>query len=452
MTAIDDYDQEQVDRTPRNIDAERSVLGAMMLSRTVVPEVADIVKPVDFYSPAHEVVFQAILDLDAAGEPTETMAVAKALGERNELARVGGAAYLHTLLSSCVTAANATYYAGIVAQEASNRRVVQAGMRITQLGYGAEGGDADAIMSAAQAEMTAAAEGRLRATDWTRVGDSVASTLDDIENAETRNLMGVPTGLLDLDRLTNGLHPGQMVIVAGRPASGKSTLALDVARHAAVRRHIPTAVFSLEMSTQEITQRLLSAEARVSLQKIRKGTLDGDDWDRVAKVTWAISDAPLLIDDSPNATVQQIRAKCRAMKQREDLQLVVVDYLQLMSSGRRVESRQQEVSEFSRSLKLLAKELQVPVVAVSQLNRGPEQRQDKRPLTSDLRESGSLEQDADVIILLHRDDMYEKETPRAGEADLIVAKHRNGPTETITVAFQGHYARFVDMYDERDAS
>ncbi len=258
-------------------------------------------------------------------------------------------------------------------------------------------------------------------------------------------MVGVPTGFTDLDTLTNGLHPGQMIIVAARPAVGKSTLGLDVARAASIKHQLTSVIFSLEMSRNEITMRLLSAEGKVPLHHMRAGQMTDDDWNRIARCTGEVSSAPLFIDDSPNMTMMEIRAKCRRLKQRNDLRMVIVDYLQLMTSGKKVESRQQEVSEFSRSLKLLAKELEVPVIAICQLNRGPEQRTDKKPMLSDLRESGSLEQDADMVILLHREDAYEKESPRAGEADFVVAKHRNGPTATITVAFQGHYSRFVDM-------
>jgi replicative DNA helicase len=224
-----------------------------------------------------------------------------------------------------------------------------------------------------------------------------------------------------------------------------STLGLDIARAAAIRHQLSTVMFSLEMSRNEITMRLLSAEARVPLHHMRSGQMTDDDWNRIARRTGEVSSAPLFLDDSPNMTMMEIRAKCRRLKQRHDLRLVIVDYLQLMTSGKRIESRQQEVAEFSRALKLLAKELDVPVVAISQLNRSAEQRQDKKPMLADLRESGSIEQDSDMVILLHREDAYEKESPRAGEADFIVAKHRNGPTATITVAFQGHYSRFVDM-------
>jgi replicative DNA helicase len=283
--------------------------------------------------------------------------------------------------------------------------------------------------------------------DYIPLTDAVTAAIDEIEAAKHKDgtMTGVPTGFADLDDLTNGLHPGQMVIVAARPALGKSTLALDFARAAAIKHDLPTIFFSLEMGRSEIAMRLLSAEASVPLQNMRKGTVDQRDWTTIAATRGRINDAPLYIDDSPNMTLVEIRAKCRRLKQRVGLKMVVIDYLQLMTSGKRVESRQQEVSEFSRALKLLAKELQVPVVALSQLNRGPEQRADKLPALADLRESGSIEQDADVVILLHRESAYEKDNPRAGEADLIVAKHRNGPTRTVTVAFQGHFSRFADM-------
>jgi KaiC/GvpD/RAD55 family RecA-like ATPase len=272
-------------------------------------------------------------------------------------------------------------------------------------------------------------------------------TLDEIESIGTRGgqMSGVPTGFIDLDELTQGLHGGQMIVLAARPAIGKSTLGLDLARSASIKHGLTSVIFSLEMSRNEITMRMLSAEARVPLHHMRAGTMGEEEWGRLARRMGEISAAPLFIDDSPNMNMMEIRAKCRRLKQRNELRLIVIDYLQLMSSGKKVESRQQEVSEFSRQLKLLAKELDVPVVAISQLNRGPEQRTDKKPLLSDLRESGSIEQDADMVILLHREDAYDRDHPRQGEADLIVAKHRNGPTKTVTVAFQGHYSRFVDM-------
>ena len=314
-----------------------------------------------------------------------------------------------------------------------------------QLGYSVEG-DVDDVVDTAQAEIFAVTERRV-SEDYIVLADLLESTLDEIESIGTRGgqMSGVPTGFIDLDELTQGLHGGQMIVLAARPAIGKSTLGLDLARSASIKHGLTSVIFSLEMSRNEITMRMLSAEARVPLHHMRAGTMGEEEWGRLARRMGEISAAPLFIDDSPNMNMMEIRAKCRRLKQRNELRLVIIDYLQLMSSGKKVESRQQEVSEFSRQLKLLAKELDVPVVAISQLNRGPEQRTDKKPMLSDLRESGSIEQDADMVILLHREDAYDRDHPRQGEADLIVAKHRNGPTKTVTVAFQGHYSRFVDM-------
>jgi replicative DNA helicase len=728
---------------PQDLAAEQSVLGGMLLSKDAIADVVEVVRGHDFYRPAHELVFEAVLDLYGRGEPADAVTVSAELQKRGELGRVGGAPYLHTLLQSVPTAANAGYYARIVRETAVLRRLIEAGTKIVQLGYTGDG-DADDIVDAAQAEVYAVTD-RRTSEDYLPLSAIMEGALDEIEAIGSRGgeMVGVPTGFVDFDELTNGLHPGQMIVVAARPAVGKalaldtplvtpggwttmgevavgdelvgadgrpatvvaatevmsgrpcfevefadgtvivadaehgwqtetragtaavrttrqvaatlwsdegdevrpnhsvrsarplqlperplpapayaygvavaaawatgtadpdvamhveaalegsgrvdvtdmpvdrlptaylrgpergrrellaglldragvvtargcvrlaglpaalagdvhdlvsglgiqssaatqaggdatlvlcadgdvfrvegkrqehkelrahrstdshrvvvdvrpvpsvpvrcvevdnadhlylagramvpthnSTLGLDIARAAAIKANMATCVFSLEMSRNEITMRLLSAEARVPLHHMRTGKLTDDDWTRLARRMGEVSNAPLFIDDSPNMSMMEIRAKCRRLKQRHDLKLVVIDYLQLMQSGKRVESRQQEVSEFSRAIKLLAKELEVPVVAISQLNRGSEQRTDKKPQMSDLRESGSIEQDADMVVLLHREEMYERESPRAGEADFIVAKHRNGPTATITVAFQGHYSRFVDM-------
>ena len=431
---------------PQDVHAEQSVIGGMLLSKDAIADCVEGLKGTDFYRPAHELIYDAILDLYSRGEPADAITVSDELTKRGDLVRVGGQAYLHQLVSSVPTAANAGYYAEIVAERAVLRRLVDAGTKIVQMGYGQGGGDVADIVNAAQAEIYAVADKR-GGEDYAVLGDVLEATVDEIEHASGRSgeMTGVPTGFTDFDNLTNGLHPGQMIVVAARPAVGKSTWGLDIARSAAIKHKMTTVLFSLEMSRTEITMRLLSAEASIQLQNMRKGTMRDEDWTRLARTMAEVSDAPLFIDDSPNMNLMEIRAKCRRLKQQHNLRLVIIDYLQLMSSGKRVESRQQEVSEFSRALKLLAKELEVPVIAISQLNRGSEQRQDKRPQMSDLRESGSIEQDADMVILLHRESMYERESPREGEADLIVAKHRNGPTDTITVAFQGHYSRFTNM-------
>ncbi|WP_405116598.1 replicative DNA helicase [Micromonospora sp. NBC_01405] len=440
----------QFEKTPpQDVAAEQCVLGGMLLSKDAIADVVEILKSHDFYRPVHATVFDAILDIYGRGEPADPITVAAALADSGDLARIGGAPYLHTMIASVPTAANAAYYARIVGERAVLRRLVEAGTKIVQLGYGTGNNgsrDVDDIVDLAQQAVYDITERRVN-EDFAVLADMLQPTLDEIEavGAQGGMMTGVPTGFTDLDRLLNGLHPGQLIIVAGRPGLGKSTASMDFARNAAIRANQAAAIFSLEMSKVEIVMRLLSAEARVPLHVLRSGQLSDDDWTKLARCMGEISEAPLFVDDTPSMNLMEIRAKARRLKQKHDLKMIVVDYLQLMTSPKRTESRQQEVADLSRGLKLLAKEVECPVIAVSQLNRGPEQRTDKRPQLSDLRESGSIEQDADVVILLHRDDYYDKESPRAGEADFIVAKHRNGPTDSITVAAQLHLSRFVDM-------
>ncbi|MCV2491860.1 replicative DNA helicase [Geodermatophilus sp. YIM 151500] len=385
---------------PQDVAAEQSVLGGMLLSKDAIADVVEVLHSADFYRPAHGVIYDCILDLYGRGEPADAITVAAELNRTDQLSKMGGAVYLHTLIQSTPTAANAGYYAAIVAEQAVLRRLVEAGTRVVQLGYGAAGGrgDVDDIVDRAQQEIYDVTEKRM-SEDYSRLEDILQPTMDELDAIASRggSSVGVPTGIRDLDELTNGLHAGQMIVIAARPGVGKSTLGLDIARSAAIKHHKATVIFSLEMSKSEITMRLLSAEAKVPLHHMRAGTLSDEDWSKLARRMGEVADAPLYIDDSPNMTMMEIRAKARRLKQRNDLQLVVIDYLQLMTSGKRVESRQQEVSEFSRALKLLAKELQVPVIAMSQLNRGSEQRQDKKPMLSDLRESGCLTADTRIL-------------------------------------------------------
>ncbi len=434
---------EVFERTPpQDLVAEQSVLGGALLSKDAIADVVEIIRDRDFYRPAHELIYGAIIELYGRGEPVDPVTVSAELNKRGELSKVGGAPYLHTLISSVPTAANAGYYARIVRDHAIMRRLVEAGTKIVQLGY-SQSGEVDDVVDNAQAELFQVTE-RRASEDYVQLANLLPETLDEIERiSQGITAEGVKSGFRDLDALTNGFHAGNMIVVAARPAVGKSTLALDIARNASIKQGLTSVIFSLEMSRSEITMRMLSAEAKIALNNIRSGHLSDDEWGRLAKKMGEIHSAPLFIDDSPNLSLMEIRAKARRLKQRHDLKLIIIDYLQLMSSGKRVENRQQEVSEFSRNLKLLAKELDVPVIAISQLNRSPEQRADKKPMLSDLRESGSIEQDSDMVILLHRDDIYTE--VRSGEADLIVAKHRNGPTRTIKVSAQLHFSRFVDF-------
>ena len=433
---------------PHDDVAEQSVLGGMLLSKDAIADVVESLRASDFYKPAHETIYEAILSLYGHGSPADAITVADELKKRGELTRVGGASYIHTLIASVPTAANAQYYAEIVKEHAIMRRLIEAGTKIAQLGYANET-EVDTLVDQAQAEIYAVTDGNAK-EDYVSFSEALEETINEIDANSNRpdGVYGVPTDFIEFDELTGGLHGGQMIVIAARPGVGKSTLALDIARSAAIHHHMATVFFSLEMSRTELAMRILSAEGKISMGRLKKGDLDTEGWTNLATLQGRIDSAPLFIDDSPNMTLMEIRAKCRRLKQRNDLKLVVLDYLQLMSSGKKVESRQQEVSEFSRSLKLLAKELDVPVIALSQLNRGSEQRTDKRPMVSDLRESGSIEQDADMVILLHREDMYNPDSDRVGEADMIIAKHRGGPTRTIPLAFSGKYSRFNNMANE----
>ncbi len=433
------------DRTPpQNLDAEMAVLGAMLASRRALTEVSEILLPTDFYKPAHEMIYAAILELNTAGQRSDTLTVAAALEKRGELARLGGAPYLHQIVASITTAASAPWHAEIVRDLATRRRLIEVGTRIAQMGYETDdASDLPQIVNRAQAEANAISDRASHENDPT-VRDTVDEVIDELKNGVE---MGLPTGFRDLDYLTHGLQPGQMVIIAARPGMGKSTVGLDVIRSVSIKRRLPSVFFSLEMHRKELVRRCLSAEGSIPLHHMAPDCMMQDDWDRLGLCYDRVVTAPITIDDRPNLTVMQARSRARQLKQNGGLGLAVFDYAQLAKSGRdrKHENRQTEVTAISNELKLMARELHIPVIVLAQLNRGPMQRADKRPMMSDLRESGALEQDADVVILLHREDAYERESPRAGEADFIVEKHRNGPTATITVAFQGHYSRFVDM-------
>ncbi|MBU8813911.1 replicative DNA helicase [Mycolicibacterium goodii] len=434
---------------PQDMAAEQSVLGGMLLSKDAIADVLERLRPGDFYRPAHQNVYDAILDLYGRGEPADAVTVAAELDRRGLLRRIGGAPYLHTLISTVPTAANAGFYAGIVAEKALLRRLVEAGTRVVQYGYaGADGADVSDVVDRAQAEIYDVTE-RRASEDFVPLEDLLQPTMDEIDAIASQGGIsrGVPTGYIDFDEHTGGFTPGQMICIAARPGVGKSTMGLDILRHCSIAQRLPSVIFSLEMSKSEIVMRLLSAEAKVRLDAMRSGRMSDDDWVRMAKRMGEISEAPLYIDDSPNLTMMEIRAKARRLKQKTGLRLVVIDYLQLMTSpGKRFENRQTEVSDFSRQIKLMAKELDLPVVAISQLNRGPEQRADKMPQISDLRESGSIEQDCDTVILLHRPDAFDRDSPRVGEVDMIGAKFRSARAPyTVTLANRLHLSHFANM-------
>lgn len=434
---------------PQNIDAEMSVLGGMMLSKDAIADVIEILRATDFYRPAHASVYDVVVKLFGRGDPADAVTVGAELKRKGELERIGGLPYLHTLVATVPTAANAAYYAGIVREQAQLRSLVEVGTRIVQLGYTTDGADVEGLVNLAQSEVFAVSEQR-NSTNYVTLEQVVPELYEELERNANRDggLDGVPTGFAELDAKLNGLRAGQMIIIAARPGGGKSTLAMDICRSCAVHNNKAAAYFSLEMNRTELSMRLLAAESRVFLDRMIKGELESRDWQEIARTLDKISQAPLIVDDSPNMTMGEIRAKSRRMKQQFDIQLIVIDYLQLLTSGgKSVESRQQEVSEFSRSIKLLAKELEIPIVAVAQLNRDSEKRNDKRPQVADLRESGSLEQDADVVLLIHREDMFNENTEKQGMADIIIGKQRSGPTGIVELAFQGHFSRFAEIAD-----
>ena len=420
-----------------------------MLSKDAIADVIEILRATDFYRPAHASVYDVVVELFGRGDPADAVTVGAELKRKGELERIGGLPYLHTLVATVPTAANAAYYATIVREQAQLRSLVEVGTRIAQLGYTTDGADVEGLINLAQSEVFAVSEQR-NSTDYVTLEQVVPDLYEELERNANRDggLDGVPTGFSELDAKLNGLRAGQMIIIAARPGGGKSTLAMDICRSCAVHNNKAAAYFSLEMNRTELSMRLLAAESRVFLDRMIKGELETRDWQEIARTLDKISQAPLIVDDSPNMTMGEIRAKSRRMKQQFDIQLIVIDYLQLLTSGgKSIESRQQEVSEFSRSIKLLAKELEIPIVAVAQLNRDSEKRNDKRPQVADLRESGSLEQDADVVLLIHREDMFNENTEKQGMADIIIGKQRSGPTGIVELAFQGHFSRFAEVAD-----
>ncbi|HEX9891084.1 MAG TPA: replicative DNA helicase [Actinomycetota bacterium] len=427
---------------PHNLEAEESVLGSMMLDGDAIAAVTEILRADDFYRSGHRRIYQVMLGLYGRGEPVDAITAVEELRRTGALEEIGGALYVHHLVESVPTAASAAHYARIVSENALLRRLIDAASQVIHRAYQVP---EDPRGLADEAEGLIYGVSRHSEKDEVvSLHDLVGQSMEDLERLHERDsaFAGVATGFQDLDSLLQGLHPGNLIVVAARPGVGKSSFVTNVARNAAVEG-TPVAMFSLEMSRSEIAMRLLCAEARVPWDKVRAARVGPEDWGRIAEAAEALDRAPLWIADSGNLNIVDIRAKARRLKSKpEGLGLIIVDYLQLMSSHQRVENRQQEIAEISRSLKMLAKELEIPVIAVSQLNREPERRGDKRPQLADLRESGAIEADADVVMLLHRDDLYSTEPELRGLAQVIVAKHRNGPTDTVTLTFIHNLTQF----------
>lgn len=431
---------------PSDIGAEKTVLRAVLLSADALAEVVEIVQVHDFYRPAHALIYETALRIYADGGTPDPAKVAAALTADHTLDAAGGEAYLNTL----VTPGSDQRWrrAGERVQALSIlRRTKEAAAHVESLATEGRPEDIDRIADTAQAEILAATVRRNGLPPAYSVGEIMEDALDEIEAADHgRGPAGIPTGFNDLDTLTGGLRPGHLIVVAARPAMGTSTLVLDLLRAAAIKNQVPAALLTYESARREVGARIIAAESRVALHRMRSGTLKSEDWTRIARRMPDISKSPLYVQDDAWPTLTELRAQCRRLAAQRHVKLITVDNLQMMTYGTRpLGSRYEEISEISRCLKLLAKELRIPIIAISKANRGPEQRVDRKPMLSDLRDSGALEDNADIVMLLHRDDAYEKDSPRAGEADIIVAKHRQGPTATLTVAFQGHYSRFVDM-------
>jgi replicative DNA helicase len=452
VQSIDEVRRSQRGRVPpHNLEAEESLLGAMLLSRDAISAATEArVETTDFYKPAHAHIHEAILSLYTVGEPVDPVTVADELRRADLLDLVGGRPTLLRLQAETPASANAGHYAKIVNELALLRRLIGVASDIAEMGYD-DSTEVAETLDRAEAMVFEVAERRV-SESMLVVSEALQQTLDQLERiyGQTERITGVPTGYADLDDLLLGLQPSTLNVVAARPAAGKTAFALGAAANVAMEARRPVIFFSMEMGTLELTKRLLAAEARVDARKLQTGQINEAEWTRLSHGVGRLAEAPLFIDDNPHCTVMEMRAKARRMKARNgDLGLIVVDYLQLMQpSGKRGENRQVEVAEISRGLKILARELECPVVALSQLNRQLEYRADKRPMLADLRESGSLEQDADVVIFLYRDEIYNPESDQRGTAEIIVAKHRNGPTGMTRLAFLDHLTKFANMARE----
>ncbi|MCD6257375.1 replicative DNA helicase [Candidatus Aerophobetes bacterium] len=428
---------------PHSLEAERSVLGAMLLEKETVPKVIQIIDHPDiFYSDLHRIIYEGILKLFDSNRPVDLITLREEFRKQGKLDKIGGSSYLVDLINSVITTANVEYYAEIIKEKYILRNLLKAADKISGLCY-EDSLDLDIILDKAQSLIFSIAQ-KTSKTSYFHIKEVLTKTFEHIEALYQRKeqITGVPTGFIELDRLTSGLQPSDLVIIAGRPSMGKTAFALDIVRYAAINAGISSVVFSLESAKEQLVERMLCAEARVNSQKLRTGFLSEEDWSRLTDAAGVLAEAPIYIDDTPNISVMELRAKARRLKAEKDIKLAIVDYLQLMAGDRRAENRQQQISEISRSLKALAKELNLPVVAISQLSRAVEQREDKRPRLSDLRESGAIEQDADLVLSLYREFYYSHRSEDEGVAEVIINKQRHGPIDKIKLTFISEYSRF----------
>jgi replicative DNA helicase len=429
---------------PQSLEAEESILSAILVDNDTLPEILEILSPQDFYRSSHQKLFTAITELFSKDEPVDLVTLTNILRKRGWLEGIGGAAYLANLVDTVPLAVNAQYYAKIIHEKACLRRLIEKTNVIAKRCF-EDRGDVEGVIDFAESSIFEISEKKIRPAFYP-IGKIIEVNIDALEERQGNKALvtGVPTGFTKFDELTAGLQKSDLVILAGRPGMGKTALALNIAKNSAVDTNIPVAIFSLEMSKEQLSFRMLSSEARIDSSRLRRGFITQDDWIKITDAAGSLSQAPIFIDDSPNITVLEIRAKSRRLKMENNIGLIIIDYLQLMKGRASAERRDLEISEISRSLKALAKELDIPVLALSQLNRKLEERSDKRPQLADLRESGALEQDADVVAFIYRDELYNKDenNPNKGKAEIILAKQRNGPTGIAMLTFLDTYTRF----------
>lgn len=438
---------------PQNVEAEQAVLGAIFLEPSSLTVTSEMLRPEDFYRSAHQKIFRAMVKLNDEGKAVDLIIVTEELAANKGLEDVGGVAYLSELAGSVPTAANVEYYARIVEEKSLLRRLIRTATNIAQEGYSRED-EVEGLLGEAEKSIMEVAQ-RKNSGSFENIKDVLVRAYDNIEELANRkgDVTGIPTGFAELDRMTAGFQRNDLIIVAARPSVGKTAFALNIAQNVATKTDENVAIFSLEMGAEQLVMRMLCAEGNINAQNLRTGALTDEDWRKLTMAMGSLSNAGIFIDDSPGVRIGEIRSKSRRLKQEHGLGMIVIDYLQLIQgNGRSGENRQQEVSEISRSLKALARELEVPVIALSQLSRGVEQRQDKRPMMSDIRESGSIEQDADIVAFLYRDDYYDKESENKNIIEIIIAKQRNGPTGTVSLAFVKEYNKFVNLERRFDDS
>ena len=433
---------------PNSLEAEQSVVGSMMLDAEAIVTAMELLTPDDFYHQQYKIVFQTMIELYAAGQPVDLITLQNKLKEKDVPQEIASLGFVRELLNAVPTSANVKYYAQIVKENSMKRRLIRVMDELENECYAGKE-NVNVIMDRTEKEVFELLSSRASGKDYTPIREVVMNALEKIEKASRQqgSVTGIPTGFIDLDYRTAGLQPSDLILVAARPSMGKTAFVLNVAQYVAFHEHMCTAIFSLEMSKEQLVNRLFSLESKVDAQALRTGNLSDVDWEKLIEGAGVIGDSDLIIDDTPGISISEMRSKCRKYKLEKDLKLIIIDYLQLMSGsgGKSNESRQQEISEISRSLKGLARELGVPVIALSQLSRAVEQRPDKRPMLADLRESGAIEQDADVVMFIYRDDYYNKDTELKGISEIIIAKQRNGPVGTVQLAWLPEYTKFANL-------